>query len=103
MGVADVQTFQKDATVKSLVSRRAWDIQFESGSAKFTPQTARELEELERQLEIAGGTLVEIHGHTDNVGSSDHNQSACDHWLTACSPSFSAIAAFGRSRLSEPK
>ncbi len=74
MGVADVQTFQKDATVKSLVSRRAWDIQFESGSAKFTPQTARELEELERQLEIAGGTLVEIHGHTDNVGSSDHNQ-----------------------------
>ena len=33
---ADLATFAKDATVKSVVSKRSWDIQFDSGKATFT-------------------------------------------------------------------
>ena len=74
-------------------SRKAWQIQFASGSAKFTPETAHELEQLFRDLVVAGGTLVEIHGHTDNKGTADQNQKlseerafAVKKWLEKESP-----------------
>jgi len=73
-GTADLASFKRDAVVTALVSRRSWDIQFETGSAKFSPHTAKELEQLLHDLTIAGGTMVEIHGHTDNVGAADRNQ-----------------------------
>src|SRR5262249_5922858 len=66
--------FQSDQTVKAVVSRRSWDIQFTSGSANFTPQAAAELKSLFNELVVAGGTLIEIHGHTDNAGAADANQ-----------------------------
>ena len=57
-----------------MVSRRSWEIEFNTGSDKFTPKAMDEMKKLFNDLAIAGGTLVEIHGHTDNQGSADHNQ-----------------------------
>ncbi len=73
-GLADLPTFQGSTGVKQVVSRRSWEIQFATGSDKFTAQAADELKKLFNDLVVAGGTLVEIHGHTDNQGSADHNQ-----------------------------
>src|SRR5205807_1707912 len=55
-------------------SRRSWDIKFATGSAKFKSETMGDLQAMFRDLVIAGGTIVEVHGHTDDVGSSDKNQ-----------------------------
>jgi outer membrane protein OmpA-like peptidoglycan-associated protein len=52
-----------------VVSRRSWKIRFQSGKAEFTPDAKRDLERLKRDLLVAGGTTIEIHGHTDNQGS----------------------------------
>ena len=57
----------------SVVSRRSWDIQFATAKAQFTPKAADTLQQLLKDLVIAGGTTVEIHGHTDSVGSVDAN------------------------------
>lgn len=54
--------------VRKIVSRRQWNIQFNAGKATFTPQAKAELNQLARDLLIAGGTVVEVHGHTDNAG-----------------------------------
>jgi outer membrane protein OmpA-like peptidoglycan-associated protein len=69
----DMPRFDGKQQVTQLVSRRAWDIQFESGSSTFTPQAQRELEKLRDDLIVAGGTMVEIHGHTDAQGNADQN------------------------------
>ncbi|MEQ1504023.1 MAG: OmpA family protein [Myxococcota bacterium] len=94
IGVADVATFTSAQKVDQVVSRRAWDIQFQSGAASFTPKTEAELEALFNELVVAGGTLVEIHGHTDNQGGLDKNQQlsedrafAVKSWLEQKSPS----------------
>ena len=58
-----------NAAPRKLVSRRAWNIQFNPGKATFTPQAKAELDRLGRDLLIAGGTTVEVHGHTDNQGN----------------------------------
>lgn len=59
---------------RSVIGRRSWNIQFESGKATFTPEAEKTLNDLARELLVAGGTLVEVHGHTDNQGSADKNQ-----------------------------
>ncbi len=71
--VADLPTFEATDSVEQVVSRRAWDITFRSGSADFTPEATEDLTTLLDDLVIAGGTLVEVHGHTDNQGSVDKN------------------------------
>lgn len=55
---------------RKLISRRQWNITFNPGKATFTPQSKATLNQLARDLLIAGGTTVEVHGHTDNQGSS---------------------------------
>jgi OOP family OmpA-OmpF porin len=72
--VADLPTFAGTTGIKQVVSRKSWEIQFATGSDKFSPQAADELKKLFNDLVVAGGTLVEIHGHTDNQGTPDHNQ-----------------------------
>jgi outer membrane protein OmpA-like peptidoglycan-associated protein len=52
-----------------VLSRRSWNIQFNAGKATFTPATRNLLDQLSRDLLIAGGTSVEVHGHTDNLGN----------------------------------
>jgi outer membrane protein OmpA-like peptidoglycan-associated protein len=92
--VADVAKFTGDQKVKDVVSRRAWDIQFATGSATFTPETATVMKALLAELVIASGTLVEIHGHTDNQGSAESNLKlseerafAVKQWLEKQAPS----------------
>jgi OmpA-OmpF porin, OOP family len=51
------------------ISSRAWNIQFETGKATFKPQAIATLEKLVQELAVSTATSIEIHGHTDNVGS----------------------------------
>ena len=73
MAPAAMPTFSKADRVDTIVSRRAWNINFETGSATFTPGAKVEMEQMVRDLLVAGNTLVEVHGHTDNVGAADSN------------------------------
>src|SRR5262249_53094525 len=70
----EMPTFSSQEKLTSVVSRRAWDIQFNTGSDKFTPAATTQLKSLFNDLVVAGGTLVEVHGHTDNQGTADANQ-----------------------------
>lgn len=81
-------TFKAKQPVKSVVSRRAWAIPFATGRAEFSPQARRSLEQLRRDLLVAGNTTVEIHGHTDAQGKPDANMAlsearafAVQRWL----------------------
>jgi len=65
--------FKQGEKVERVVSRKAWNIRFETGRAAFTPEAQRDLQKLKRDLLVASGTLVEIHGHTDNQGNPDAN------------------------------
>jgi OOP family OmpA-OmpF porin len=75
------------------ISNRAWSINFKSGSAEFTPTTMSTLEQLRKELLVASGARVEIHGHTDNVGNPNANMSlsesrafAVKKWLQGKNP-----------------
>lgn len=71
---ADLPQFEASEPVKRVVSNGSWNIGFESGKATFTPGARNTLEALFDQLVIAGGTAVEIHGHTDSQGDARANQ-----------------------------
>ena len=58
---------------ENIVASRNWSIQFETGSAAFTPAAERTLTELYNQLVVGGALSVEIQGHTDNIGNPDAN------------------------------
>jgi outer membrane protein OmpA-like peptidoglycan-associated protein len=84
--------FAAGEPARGVVSRRSWRIGFESGSARFTPEAGRELERLLRDLLVANATLVEVHGHTDSVGSAQANMGlsearafAVKSWLESAS------------------
>lgn len=75
------------------ISRRAWNIRFDTGRASFTPAAVTQMTLLQRDLLIAGNTVVEIHGHTDNVGNpvanlalSEARAFAVQQWLQRKSP-----------------
>jgi OOP family OmpA-OmpF porin len=91
---ADMPTFAAGQKVTSVVSRRNWDIRFATGKADFTPEATVALKQLLSDLVVASGTLVEVHGHTDNQGSADANMKlsedrafAVKQWLEAQAPS----------------
>ena len=78
------------ADTKTLVGRRSWQIQFDTGKDTFRPEAGVVLDELMRGLIVAGGTAIEIHGHTDNQGAAEVNQAlsekrafAVKNWLKA--------------------
>jgi OOP family OmpA-OmpF porin len=93
---ADLPRFEEEARpepAKEVISRRTWDIQFATGSAQFTAKAQDTLKQLLDDLVIAGGTTVEVHGHTDNKGSVDRNMQlsedrafAVKQWLEQQSP-----------------
>ena len=56
------------APVRPLVSVKQLNIQFNAGKDTFTPQAKAQMTQLARSLLIAGGTTIEVHGHTDNAG-----------------------------------
>jgi outer membrane protein OmpA-like peptidoglycan-associated protein len=68
MSPAALPTFSSSEKVENVVSRRAWNITFDTGRASFTAAARSDLEQMLRDLVVAGNTLVEIHGHTDSVG-----------------------------------
>jgi OOP family OmpA-OmpF porin len=72
-GEADLPKFTGER-IKQVVSRRSWDIKFATGSAKFKPDAIADLRVLFNDLVVAGGTIVEVHGHTDDQGSPEKNQ-----------------------------
>jgi outer membrane protein OmpA-like peptidoglycan-associated protein len=93
VAAAEQPTFTPSAPVRNVVSRKAWQINFQTGSANFTPDTERELEQLLRDLLVASGTVVEVHGHTDNVGNPKANMDlsearafAVKEWLEKQAP-----------------
>lgn len=86
-------TFEPSAPVREVVSRRSWQINFDTGRSSFTGSAERELQQLLNDLLVAGGTAVEIHGHTDNVGNPQANMNlseerafAVKDWLERQSP-----------------
>jgi OmpA-OmpF porin, OOP family len=91
---ADLPTFAANAKVTNVVSKRTWDIRFATGKADFSPEASAALKQLLNDLVVASGTLVELHGHTDNQGSADANMKlsedrafAVKQWLEAQAPS----------------
>ena len=111
---ADLPKFEAGSKVEEVVSRKAWNIQFATGSAKFTGNSTQQLDTLLKDLVIASGTLVEIHGHTDNQGGQDRNQKLSEErafavktWLEQKSPTnFPAgriqVFAHGQTQPLEP-
>ena len=93
---ADVAKFdptQVKVETKAVVSRKNWNIPFDSGKATFTAAAEGDLKKLLNDLVIASGTTVEIHGHTDNAGTPDGNMKlsedrafAVKAWLEKASP-----------------
>ena len=78
---------------QNVVGHRIWNIHFEPGSANFSPDAKKLLGQLASDLLIAGGTVVEIHGYTDNQGShstslplSNARANAVKHYLESSSP-----------------
>jgi outer membrane protein OmpA-like peptidoglycan-associated protein len=93
VAAADAPTFSPSAPVRNVVSRRAWNINFETGRETFTPAAERELNQLLRDLLIASAAVVEVHGHTDSVGNPQTNMTlsesrafAVKQWLERQSP-----------------
>jgi len=64
----------KSESPRNVVGRRSWAITFDPGKATFTPSAQEVLDQLQRELLVAGGTTIQIHGHTDNTGNADANQ-----------------------------
>ncbi|GAB3868121.1 hypothetical protein GCM10028824_12160 [Hymenobacter segetis] len=91
---AETQQFAADDEIRQSVSKRAWNIEFNSGQSTFTPAAERDLNQLFNDLVVAGRLKVAVHGHTDNTGDPGKNQQlsedramAVQHWLEAKSHS----------------
>ena len=86
--VASSGSGQRSATAR-LLSRRAVNITFNPSSANFTPQALRMMDQISRDLLVAGGATIEIHGHADNQGNNPGKSwqlsriraLAVQHWL----------------------
>ncbi len=85
--------YKSRQTAGKVVGRRSWNIQFVAGKATFTPKSKALLDQLSRDLLIAGGTTIEVHGHTDNLGNpvtsmplSEARAFAVQNWLQRRSP-----------------
>lgn len=90
---ADETKYNNTDVVTNTVSKRAWKIEFETGSANFTYKTIQTMQELNDQLTVAGGLQISIEGHTDATGSdavniplSQKRAQAVKDWLQNLSP-----------------
>jgi OOP family OmpA-OmpF porin len=85
---AETQQFAAGDEIRQNVSKRAWNIEFNTGQTSFTAATERQLNQLFDDLVVAGRLKVGVHGHTDNQGDPQRNQQlsedramAVQHWL----------------------
>jgi OmpA-OmpF porin, OOP family len=90
---AHQQQFSASEPVANVISRKSWHINFDTGKATFSPGAKSDLDQLMRDLLVAGGAAVEVHGHTDNVGNVESNQKLSEErafavktWLEQQSP-----------------
>src|SRR5262249_22489083 len=83
---AAMPTFQAEQKVKTVVSRRSWNIQFAPGRGTCTPPAQKALDRLLRDLLVASATLVELHGHPDAAGSADSNMALSEQRAFAVKP-----------------
>ena len=97
---ADTRSFS-EATSGSRIAEKSWHINFVTGSAEITPQSERVLTELLNDLVISDNTAVEVNGHTDNVGSSETNQTLSERRARAVKDWLESHASgnFPRGRL----
>jgi outer membrane protein OmpA-like peptidoglycan-associated protein len=73
MASADKVTFNSDDAIREKVAEKSWNIEFESGSNRLTPQAEKSLQNLFNDLVVASNLKVEVHGHTDNAGDANKN------------------------------
>ena len=85
--------FDPSKKVETVLSKKAWNIHFDTGKATIAGDSQKLLQSLSRDLIVASNTKVEIHGHTDNQGSPTANQSlsearafAVKRWLESRYP-----------------
>jgi OOP family OmpA-OmpF porin len=81
------------AAAKPVLSKRSWNIHFDTGRATIASDSKHILDQLRRELLVASGTIVEIHGHTDNQGNVEANMKlseerafAVKSWLQSQAP-----------------
>src|SRR5260370_1574935 len=91
---ADVAQFNSAADTGAVVSKRNWNIEFDSGKATFTPDGERKMYQIKDDLAIAGALFVTVNGYTDNVGNrtanldlSSRRAAAVKEWLQRKAPS----------------
>lgn len=70
---ATLTRFRPSDEITGARTQRSWSINFEFGKATLTPAGERTLDEVYSLLAPATGVLVEVHGHTDDVGDSESN------------------------------
>jgi OOP family OmpA-OmpF porin len=102
---AAAPTFTRTAEIQKVVSNRAWQINFDSGKATFTPQALQQLELMKQDLLIAEDLLIQIQGHTDDTGNPDNNRTlslaranAVRTWLMS-----QGAGSFNQDRFAKPK
>lgn len=78
-----------------VVTKKDWNIQFETGKDALSPAAEDALTELYNALLVGGALSIEIDGHTDNTGSPDANlflskrrAERVQTWLQAKAPKF---------------
>jgi len=91
---ADVASFSSNADTGAVVSKRNWNIEFQTGQATLTPEGEHNMFQIKDDLAIAGALFVTVNGHTDNVGSraanvdlSERRAAAIKEWLQRKAPS----------------
>lgn len=68
----DLPTYHPDENGGNVVSKRSWSISFKTGSAEFSPESKKMLEELYTDIALTNLNVM-VHGHTDSVGDPKSN------------------------------
>ena len=92
--------FDAQAPATSTFAKRSWAVEFETGKATFSPQAIPVLDEMLDQVAVSG-LVVQVSGHTDNVGAPSTNLAlsrrraeAVSAWLQA-----NASSSFPKERV----
>lgn len=71
--IPDLPKYDAYKPITKVVSKRDWNILFETGKAVLLPDGEKTVQEIFNTIAITG-EKVEIHGHTDNTGAKLKNQ-----------------------------
>lgn len=67
-GKVDAPSFAEAPATSTVVAKKSWHINFETGKATFKSDAAKDLQDLFAVLVVSSDTFVDIEGHTDDVG-----------------------------------